>query len=128
MPKKKKATKKKVVKRKVRKAKTHAKKRKVRAKAHLKKKAPARVSKPQEKQVGIIEHFYDGISVAALTLTGTIKVGDKIHIKGATTDFTQKVDSMQIEHKPVKTAGRGQAIGIKVKDKARSNDILYVVG
>ena len=126
MPRKKKATKKKAVKRKVRKVKTHAKKRKVRAKAQ--KKAPARISKPQEKQIGIIEHFYDGISVSALTLTGTIKVGDKIHIKGATTDFTQKVESMQIDHKPVKTAGRGDAIGIKVKGKVRSNDILYVVG
>jgi putative protease len=127
MPKKK-AVKKRVVKKKAKavKRKVKTKARKVRAK--VQKKAPARVSKPQEKQVGIIEHFYDGISVAALTLTGTIKVGDKIHIKGATTDFTQKVESMQIDHKVVKSAGRGDAIGIKVKDKSRSNDIMYVVG
>lgn len=78
--------------------------------------------------MGMIEHFYDGISVAALTLSGTLKFGDKIHIKGATTDFTQTVQSMQIEHKPVKNAGKGDAIGIKVKDKVREHDVVYVVG
>ena len=52
-----------------------------------------------KKEIGKVDHFFSNISVAVIELTGALKVGDEIHIKGATTDFTQKVDSMQIEHK-----------------------------
>ena len=79
----------------------------------------------EPKPIGKVISYYSQISVAAIDLTGKLKVGDEIRIKGSTTDFTQVVDSMQIEHKPVKTAGKGDSIGIKVQDKVRVNDLVY---
>jgi len=67
------------------------------------------------------------LSVAVVELRGTLKVGDTIHIKGATSDFTQKVDSMQIDHKEVEEAKKGQAIGMKVKEHAREHDVVFKV-
>ena len=75
-----------------------------------------------EKQIGKITHFYSHISVAVIELTGTLKAGDEIHIQGATTDFSQKVDSMEIEHKLVEEAKKGQSIGLKVKNTVRAGD------
>lgn len=81
-----------------------------------------------EEKIGKVVGFYTHINVAAIQLTnGGLKVGDKIHIKGATTDITQKVDSMQIEHKEVKQAKKGSSVGIKIKDRARPNDTVYLV-
>ena len=79
------------------------------------------------KEIGRITHFFDKIDVAVLELTKKLKVGDKIRIKGATTDFEQVVDSMQIEHEKVDTAKKGDAIGMKVKDKVRPNDKVYLI-
>ena len=81
-----------------------------------------------EEQVGEIKHFYGHISVAVVELTGALKVGDEIHIKGATTDFTVKVDSMQIEHQNIEEAKAGDSIGLKVPEKVRSGDIVYKIG
>ncbi len=80
-----------------------------------------------EKKVGIMRHYYSNINVAVVDLTGTLKVGDEIHVKGGTTDFTVKVDSMQIEHENVKEAKKGQSIGLKVPDKIRDGDIVYKI-
>lgn len=80
-----------------------------------------------EKKVGEIKHYYSNISVAVVDLTGTLKAGDEIHVKGGTTDFTVKVDSMQIEHENVKEAKKGQSIGLKVPEKVRESDIVYKV-
>lgn len=82
---------------------------------------------PEEK-IGKVVGFYTHISVAAIELTdGSLKVGDTINIKGATTDLKQKIDSMQIEHKTVKEAKKGSSVGIKVKDRARPNDVVYKI-
>lgn len=81
----------------------------------------------EEKEVGKVSHFFSHLSVAAIELTDELKVGDTIHIKGHTTDFTQPCESMQIEHQPVESASAGQAIGIKVKDYVREHDIVYKV-
>lgn len=81
----------------------------------------------EEKEVGKVSHFYGGISVAVVELSGALKVGDKIHIKGATTDFTQEVSSMQIEHKDIKEAKKGDSIGLKVAEKVRDGDVVYKV-
>lgn len=78
-----------------------------------------------EKPVGKVFSFYTQISVAAVDLNGQLNIGDKVHFKGATTDFMQNVESMQIEGKNVATAGAGDQIGIKVKDRVRPNDIVY---
>ncbi len=81
----------------------------------------------EEKKVGEVIKFFGKISVAAIRLTDTLKVGDKIHIVGHTTDITQTVESMQIENKNVQEAGSGADIGIKVKDKVREHDTVYKI-
>jgi len=80
-----------------------------------------------EKSVGKITHYYSNIGVAVLDLTKTLKVGDTIHLKGATTDFEQDVQSLQIEHENVSEAKKGESIGLKVKDKCRDGDEVFVV-
>jgi len=80
-----------------------------------------------EEKIGKVVGFYSHVSVAAIKLEATLKVGDKIHIKGATTDITQTVDSIQIEHDSIQEAKKGDSIGIKIKDRARPNDIVYKV-
>ncbi len=81
----------------------------------------------EEKKVGKIFSYYSNLGVAAIDLEDTLKVGDTIHIKGHTTDIKQKVESMQVEHKSVKTAKKGDSIGIKVKDRVRPNDMVFKV-
>ena len=82
----------------------------------------------EEKKVGEIIKFFGKIGVAAIRLSeGSLKVGDKIHIVGHTTDITQTVDSMQIENQDVQEAGPGADIGIKLKDRAREHDVVYKV-
>jgi len=80
-----------------------------------------------EKEVGRVAHFFTRIGVAAIELTGTLEVGDTIHIVGPARDFQQKVESMEIEHQPVEKAGAGQEIGLKVIEKVRENDRVYKV-
>ncbi len=77
------------------------------------------------KAIGEIRHFYDKISVAVIGVTAPLKVGDTIEIRGTTTNFSQKIASMQIEHKLIKVAKRGDAVGLKVKEKVRKGDIVY---
>ncbi|MBS3108319.1 translation elongation factor-like protein [Candidatus Woesearchaeota archaeon] len=79
----------------------------------------------EEKEIGIVKDFFVNVSVAAIELSDTIKVGDKIHIKGHTTDIIQKVDSMQINRKEIKEASSGDSVGIKVKDRVRHGDKVY---
>jgi len=79
------------------------------------------------KEIGKVTHYYTKIGVAVIELTDTIKVGDTIRIKGATSDFTQTVDSMQIEHKDVEEAKKKQSIGLKVPEHARDGDTVYKV-
>ena len=78
-------------------------------------------------EVGRITHFYPKISVAIVELKASLNIGDKILIKGATTNFEQTVESMQIEHKNIERAEAGQIIGLKVKDRVRENDKVYKI-
>jgi translation initiation factor IF-2 len=81
-----------------------------------------------EEEIGKISDYFRKIGVAAIEITqGTLSVGDTIRIKGHTTDFTQVVESMQIEHQNVQTAKAGDSIGIKVKDHVRDHDQVYKV-
>ena len=81
-----------------------------------------------EEKIGIVEHFFTNISVAAIKITeGTLKVGATIHIVGANTDFTQTIDRMEIDRQPIEVAKVGDAIGIKVKDRVREHDVVYKV-
>ncbi|MBI2652470.1 hypothetical protein HYX00_03300 [Candidatus Woesearchaeota archaeon] len=65
-----------------------------------------------------------GVAVIEIT-DGSIKAGDEIHIKGHTSDFRQKVHSMQIEHEKVEMAEPGQSIGVKMEEPVRANDLVY---
>lgn len=81
-----------------------------------------------EEAIGTITHYYSHLGVAVAQINkGTLKVGDAIHIKGHTTDFTQTVESMEYEHGHIDQASAGQSVGIKVKDHAREHDIVYLV-
>ncbi|MCW3991189.1 MAG: translation elongation factor-like protein [Candidatus Bathyarchaeota archaeon] len=82
------------------------------------------MSKTLEK-VGEVSHYFTRINVAVIELTDTISVGDRIAIKGMTTDFEQAVESMQIEHDSIQKAGEGDSIGLKVEDRVRKGDIVY---
>lgn len=81
----------------------------------------------EEKEIGKVTHYFTKIGVVVVELSDVLKVGDTIHIKGATSDFTEKVDSMQIEHENVESAKKGDAIGLKVKEHAREHDIVYKI-
>ena len=79
-------------------------------------------------EIGKISHYFTKIGVGVIEITkGSLKVGDNIKIKGATTDFEQKIDSMQIEHEKVQEAKAGQSIGLKVKEHVREHDMVYKV-
>jgi len=89
---------------------------------------PPRGPLPGEERVGFVTHYYGHLSVAAIRLeSGSLRVGDTIRILGHTSDFRQRVDSMQIEHQPVTEASKRQEIGIKVTQHARENDDVYKV-
>lgn len=77
--------------------------------------------------IGAVTHFFPHIPAGVIKLTGELKAGDMIQVKGHTTDFKQKIDSMQIDHVPVTQAKKGQEIGIKVKDRVRIGDVVYKV-
>lgn len=82
----------------------------------------------EEVKIGEVTHYFGKISVAAIKLTdGGLKVGDTIHIKGHTSDFTQTVDSIQIEHNKVTEAKKGGSIGIKVSEHVREKDEVFKV-
>ena len=80
-----------------------------------------------EQQVGTVSHYWGDIGVAGIELTGSLKVGDTIHVLGATSDFTQTVDSIQVEHEAVESASAGDSIGLKVTERTRVNDRVLVV-
>jgi len=77
------------------------------------------------KEVGEITHYYGHIQVAVVKVKDTLNKGDKVNIKGHTTDFEQKISSMQVDHKEIETAKKGQEIGMKVKETVRKGDKLF---
>ena len=81
-----------------------------------------------EEKIGVVEHFFTNIGVAAIKITdGELKIGETIHIVGSHTDFKQKIDRMEINRNPIEVAKPGDDIGIKVIDRVREHDIVYKV-
>jgi len=79
-----------------------------------------------EVEIGKIIDFFAKPSVAAIVMiAGSLTIGDTIKIKGATTDFEQKIESMEIDRKPVTTVSVGQSVGIKVKERVRLHDKVF---
>ena len=91
--------------------------------------APRKENRPMtEVELGKVTHYFSKIGVAAIEIEReSLAVGDTIHIKGHTSDFTQKIDSMQIDGKSVAEATIGQSIGLRVKDHAREHDQVFRV-
>ena len=81
---------------------------------------------PGTERIGIVTHYYSHLSVAIVQLeTGNLRVGDFIHIKGHTSDFSQPIESMEIDHVHVSEARPGQSFGLRVKEHAREHDVVY---
>lgn len=86
--------------------------------------APA--APPGMERVGLVTHYYNHLSVAIVRLdAGGLRVGDVIHIKGHTSDFSQPVDSLEIDHAHVNEVRPGQSFGLRVKEHAREHDVVY---
>ena len=81
---------------------------------------------PEEK-IGVVTHYFGHIQVAAITLEDELKVGDTVRIKGHTSDFTQTIESMQLEHESIEVGKKGQEIAIKTKEHARQHDEVFKV-
>jgi len=82
----------------------------------------------ERKKIGIVSNYFAKISVAAVEITdGTVSVGDTLHFYGHTTDFESTVVSIQMEHKPVTDAKKGESVGIKVPERVRERDGVYKI-
>ncbi|MDP6457055.1 MAG: hypothetical protein QF551_02850 [Candidatus Marinimicrobia bacterium] len=85
-------------------------------------------AKAKEQEIGYVSTYFRKINVAGIEITkGSLEVGDTIHIKGHTSDFTETVKSMQIEHDSVEKVKKGNSIGLKVSDVVRRHDKVYKV-
>ena|SRR3989344_1058617 len=89
------------------------------------KKTAKKVVVKKQKPIGKVTHYYGGIEVGILKFNKPVKVGTEIEIKGATTDFSQKIKSMQYDHKEIAVAKKGQEVGIKMDDKVREGDEVF---
>ena len=88
--------------------------------------APA--AKQEGKLIGEITHYFSNIEVCVIKLAGILKEGDTIRVNGGeNTDFTQEVKSMQIEHEEVKSAKKGDSVGLKIKEKVREGYKVYKI-
>ena len=80
---------------------------------------------PKKTLVGKVSHYFSGIGVGVIELSSQLRIGDQISIEGATTNFSQKVASMQIDRVPVTLAKPGQSVGIKVRGRVREHDRVF---
>jgi hypothetical protein len=84
---------------------------------------------PPGERIGVVTHYYGHLSVAVVKLEPgtTLRVGDNIHVKGHTSDFSQPVESLQVGHTPVNEVGANDDFGLKVVEHAREHDVVYKV-
>jgi hypothetical protein len=80
-----------------------------------------------EQRIGRVTHFYNRICVAVLELSDRLEIGDVIRIRGRSTDFTQEVKSLEIEHEKVASVGPGAEVALEVLKRVRRNDAVYRV-
>ena len=86
-------------------------------------------TKQAMEKIGVVEGFFARPSAAIIKLTkGKLKQGERVYIKGHTTDLQQVVESMQVDHKDIAEAKKGNIIGIQVTDRVRPNDVVYKIG
>jgi hypothetical protein len=84
---------------------------------------------PQGERIGVVTHYYSHLSVATLRLEPgtTLRVGDVIHVRGHTTDFSQRVESLEVNHAPATEVRPNDDFGLKVVEHAREHDVVYKV-
>ena len=83
----------------------------------------------KDQAVGVVRDYFRKVEVAAIEVAaGGLKVGDILRIKGHTTDLVQRIDSMQVNHQEVVEAGPGDLVGIKVSDRVREQDLVFIEG
>lgn len=80
-----------------------------------------------EKEVGKVTHWYDKAGVAVLSLEGALKVGDKVKVKKGEAEFEETISSMQVDHKDVSSAQKGDEVAVKFSQKAREGAVIYQV-
>ena len=83
------------------------------------------MTEPRMEEIGRVEGFFAKPSVAIVELQAALTVGETIYVKGHTTDFQQLVESIHIDHQPVQHAQAGQSVGLKVKERCRTHDLVY---
>lgn len=81
----------------------------------------------EKKQIGVITRYFHKIGVAAIMLEDSLNVGSNISIEGATTNLEMTVNSMQVDRKDIESGSKGQEIAIKVTDRVREKDVVYLV-
>ncbi len=117
-------------------AKAKPKARAVKLRPAVRAKPPAPLPRPMtpaaaiagEERVGIVTHYYSHLSVAIIRMErGNLRVGDTVHLKGHTSDFRQRVESMEIDHVHVLQVGAKQEFGMRVMEHAREHDVVYKV-
>lgn len=81
----------------------------------------------ERQEIGQVTHFYSKIGVAIIRLDSSLKVGERIAIVGSTTDLEQEVKSMQVEHQGIDEAKAGDLVGLKVKEKVREGDTVFII-
>lgn len=80
---------------------------------------------PAGEPIGEVTHYYSGIGVAIVRFTKPVSVGARVRFKGATTDFTETIRSMQYDHRDITEAKKGDEVGVKVGEKVREGDRVY---
>ena len=75
--------------------------------------------------IGAVTHYFGHLSVAAISLRAPLALGDRVHVRGHTTDLEQAIDSMQIDHQPVERAGPGDDVAVGVTDHVREGDLIF---
>ncbi len=85
------------------------------------------MAEAKEKPIGAVTHYYGGIGVAIIKFNKAVEKGAKVRFEGATTNFEQALDSMQFDHKDIDTAPKGKEVGIKVTEKVREGDQVFLL-
>ncbi|MDP3998866.1 MAG: U32 family peptidase C-terminal domain-containing protein [bacterium] len=78
-----------------------------------------------DQPVGKITHYYDKVGVAVVEVKKPLAVGDMIKVSGHDKDFTQKIESMQIEHEQIQKAGKGKVVGMKLEQPVKEHDLIF---
>lgn len=92
-----------------------------------KSKRPVKAKQPKKEKVtviGVVTHYFPKVNAAVIKLKKPLSVGDTVILKGSTTQFEQKIESMQIDHVVITKAKKGDEIGLEVKDRVREHDLL----